>query len=682
MDLKYEIVESLDRFVELLGKVPYAVVDCETRGRSPHEKDAALLGFSISAPNFQDDLDAIYIPLRYLSGTLELLPGPATSWTRELGLWLSRTPLVNFNIEFDRQWLDHNFGIETQWVADVRPMLHLADAPLAQRPYNLEQLQADVLKWPTSGKNEMKEHILDITTEWGTRRKKQKDGTVKLVKYAKKKIKKSEWKAHLWKADLNILSKYACLDTYSTRLGYEALAPFFYQHDYWPFLRSIMAYNRLLAQATYLGLPVDREGLRGALAALLEAKNQASEAIRRVCETEISGLEAEWKTKKEAFYKSPRGKILFRADNSRWPRFNPSSDIHLGKLYYDKLGFPVNALTEGGRPKVDKAYLKTMDHPVTRHVLEYNHYEKIAGYAESYLEASEADGRIHASFNICGTVSGRLSGFSPNLQQAPFQELDVMRHFVCPDGYLGIHADLSGIEPCITAHYSEDPTLLKVYRDLQGDIYLDLALELFPANAELRRDYNPFAPVTEELKKRFKKLRDIAKTIHLAVQYGGSFVTVAKNLTLKGYPTTNAEAQELVRAYWRKFRKVKEFNWQLHQVFKQEGMLRNVVGRIIRVPFPDFKDLPNRFIQSSAHDVLVLWVTEIDRLVKERKLDMMPWILDIHDSTTWFCDRNSVEQGRKAFSDALKSVNASLQLCVSIRSEAKVIENLAGLKGD
>jgi DNA polymerase I-like protein with 3'-5' exonuclease and polymerase domains len=180
-------------------------------------------------------------------------------------------------------------------------------------------------------------------------------------------------------------------------------------------------------------------------------------------------------------------------------------------------------------------------------------------------------------------------------------------------GLGGLHADFVSVEPAVTAHYSQDPSLLKVFRDGLGDVYLDLALTLFPNDRELREGYNPNSPVTSEVKERFKKQRKVAKIIQLAVQYTGTKYTVSKSLTFAGFPTSLDEADQLVQAYWKHFRKVHIMNETLFMKFDRQGYLRNAAGRIIRVPThvnikkkdgtiwekparARYKDLPNRFI--------------------------------------------------------------------------------------
>ena len=318
----------------------------------------------------------------------------------------------------------------------------------------------------------------------------------------------------------------------------------------------------------------------------------------------------------------------------------------------------------------------------------YLKYEKAntlsSNFTGPYL-SSVRNGRLHPGFNICGTVSYRLSGFKPYLLNAPFDEKMILKNFKCDEGFGGVHADLSAVEPCLTAHYSEDPSLLKVFQKGLGDIYLDLALSLFPEDQALQSEYMPNVQITQAVKVRFEKQRKVAKIVQLAVQYTGTEHTVAASLTSAGFPTTKEQARAYVLAYWRKFHAIKVFNYRLKVLYKNQGLLRNVAGRIIRIPetWPwDHKDLPNRFIQSGGHDILVLWATEIYRLCQERGITIKPILLDCHDSTSNQAPISQIDSLKEVYQKALDNVNEQLGLCVKIKAEIKSFKTLAGLKGE
>lgn len=600
----------------------------------------------------------VYVPIWHFNTSLGSFEKKASEGLLNaiagiLGRW---TNLVGHNFVYDKGWLDKTFNLSTTWSADTRIMWHLASAPSGPRPYGLKDAQKELLGWPERGDAELETNV------------KAKGGALK--------------KGDHYLADIEVLAKYACLDVHSTILVYKQLTPFFEENEYWPQLRSSMSYSVLLQRNTDLGVKANVEELQKAHDTLLVVREREEKKTLKALEKPIAELEADWVERRAALYKREYNRLHYLSHSEKWEKFNFNSDSHKRELFYDKLKFPVLEKTEGGKPSTSADAIKQMKHSF---VESYLRYEKantlVSNFSGPYL-TSVGDGRLHPRFNICGTVSYRLGGFKPYLLNAPFDEKLIMKPFVCDEGFIGIHADLSAIEPTITAHYSEDPSLLKVFRDGLGDIYLDLALTLFPNDVALQQGYNPNIPITKKVKEQFARQRKIAKVIQLAVQYTGTGLTVSKNLTKDGIPTTREEADVYVRLYWQKFRKVREFNYRLKEINRRDGLLRNVSGRIIRVPDPEYKDLSNRFIQSSAHDVLVLWVSEIYRLCEEKGIEIRPVLLDCHDSTSNQTLQANAELLEEIYKIALQNVNDSLNLCVTVKMEMKRFQTLAGLKGE
>jgi DNA polymerase I-like protein with 3'-5' exonuclease and polymerase domains len=259
----------------------------------------------------------------------------------------------------------------------------------------------------------------------------------------------------------------------------------------------------------------------------------------------------------------------------------------------------------------------------------------------------------------------------------PFEETDLMSCFSCDEGFGGVHADLTAVEPTLTCHYSQDPNLLKVFRDGLGDVYLDLALTLFPEDEELRRVYNPMAPCSSWVKDLLKKARKLAKIIQLAVQYTGTEFAVSNNLRC-----SLERGEELVDRYWIHYAAVKKCNERLIRLHDQKGFLINAAGRVFRMPWPEHKDTPNRFFQSGGHDILVQWVLGIDRLCQERGIEAVPILADCHDSSSWAAPISQVPALRQVFIDALDEVNDRVNLTIPIKAEVKEFFTLAGLKAE
>jgi hypothetical protein len=123
-------------------------------------------------------------------------------------------------------------------------------------------------------------------------------------------------------------------------------------------------------------------------------------------------------------------------------------------------------------------------------------------------------------------------------------------------------------------------------------------------------------------------------------------------------------------------------NYKLKALNRSQGFLRNATGRIIRVPNPEYKDIPNRFIQSSAHDVLTLWVLEIYHLARCAGIPIQPVLLDCHDSTSNACPSSCASALEAIYAEALKNVEKKIGLSVRLKAETKRFQSLAGLKNE
>lgn len=636
-------------------------IACDTE--TAHDKH--LLGVSLSPSSTQKGEGvALYVPFLHWDKNIKSFERYATpDLILALKEFLAKSELIGHSFTYDKKWAN-SLNIETNWIADTRIMWHLSDTPASKRPYGLKNAQVELLGWNNDNEEELKENVRSY------------GGNLSRGEH--------------YLADLHILSKYACLDAYATISVANKLKFFFDDQDYWPFLKRMMDYNELLELNTELGVAVNIKGLTQAHEKLLKTKEAAKKRFLKILTPEIEELERDWVDEKISKYKRESNKTLYTKSLHKWKRFNLNSDSDKRDLLYGKMGLAPVELTDSGIPSTSsenvsaaiKASTQSDENLVLKTYLKYEKANTLSSnFTGSYLPVIR-NGRIHPRFDICGTVSYRLSGFKPYLLNAPFNERLIYKNFKVDEGWIGIHADLTGAEPCITAHYTEDPTLVKVYKDGLGDVYLDLALKMFPNNKELQENYYPLKPITKVIKEQFKEVRDICKTVHLATQYTGTKFTISKNLCKAGYPTTTDEADRLVKGYWKTFEKVKQFNNQLESLHQQDGHVRNVVGRIIKMPWNNHKDLPNRFFQSGGHDVLVLWVSIIYKLCASRNVQIRPVVVDIHDSTSNSCPIEQRDLLKEIYKEALQEVNRMLELSVEVKMELKEFRTLAGLKSD
>jgi DNA polymerase I-like protein with 3'-5' exonuclease and polymerase domains len=651
------------------------VADVETFKTDP--KEGKLLGVAISPVEgtFADGSVAAYIVLNEYQHNIRIWTSGSSILPHTIGSFLTGIPLIGHNYTYDKMWLDSLCETPTRWIADSRLMWHMSDNPRGSKGYGLKDAQVEVLGWVEAGDVELDQQV------------RSRGGSLD--------------RGDHYLADTEVLAYYAGLDAFSTRLLYNARKPHFDEHDQWGLLEEMMRYSWMLQENTSHGVRVDEAKLRTQLEELQARMAHDRSELFRMLEEPVRTLETRWLAEKLASYSDTkvgqRFKDVFAADVSRHPRFNFSSDKQKSALFYGVMGLPVMKTV---KPRKDKRTGRKIysDAPATsfeaislavansgRPELE----EMIAAYSRSekseilhnsfvapWVECTR-NGRIHPPFNPCGTVSYRLSGYRPYFLNLPFEERELMECFLCDEGYGGVHADLVSVEPTLTAHYSQDPHLLKVFRDGLGDVYLDLALTLFPNDRELREGYNPNAPATTEVKERFKKRRKVAKVVQLAVQYTGTGYTVSNSLRC-----TLEEAEELVERYWKHFEAVRICNDRLIRLHAKKGFLTNAVGRVFRMPYDGHKDTPNRFFQSGGHDILRVWVQTIFRTCQERGIKVRPVILDLHDATSLQAPLDQVGNLEEVFVDSLTEVNERVKLSVPVRMEMKRFSTLAGLKMD
>jgi DNA polymerase I-like protein with 3'-5' exonuclease and polymerase domains len=164
--------------------------------------------------------------------------------------------------------------------------------------------------------------------------------------------------------------------------------------------------------------------------------NALDKQIREMCALEIEVIELELYSKILDKYKTDRGRL-----NAKKPTFNIDSVPQLNELLYDKLGLP-EQLNDKRKVTTDDAALAKLEgsHEVIKPLREYREYNKIyTSFIEGTLEKMH-EGRIYPSFNVNGTVTGRLSSSTPNLQQLPSSH-NIRGMFVPNEGKYLLSAD-------------------------------------------------------------------------------------------------------------------------------------------------------------------------------------------------------------------------------------------------
>jgi DNA polymerase-1 len=323
--------------------------------------------------------------------------------------------------------------------------------------------------------------------------------------------------------------------------------------------------------------------------------------------------------------------------------FNINSPQQLGRILFEKL--EVHKATGMRRPRrtktgfsTDAAVLEALaEHPLAARILEFRALSKLKG---TYVDAlpqlvNPETGRIHTSFNQAVAATGRLSSSDPNLQNIPIRTEEgrkIRRAFVpgSADAVL-LSADYSQVELRLMAHLSQDPNLIRAFREGQdvhrwtAGLIFGMAPALVPA-----------------------ELRGRAKTINFGVIYGMGAQRLAQSTGM-----SMAEAARFIEAYFKTFAGVKAFLDKTLEEARRNGYVTTLLGRrrIIteldseqpRIAAAARNVAINTPIQGTAADLIKVAMIRIDeRLRREGLASRM--LLQVHDELVFEAPHAEVER--------------------------------------
>ena len=252
--------------------------------------------------------------------------------------------------------------------------------------------------------------------------------------------------------------------------------------------------------------------------------------------------------------------------------------------------------------------------------------EKQASMLQSYKELENTKThRLHGSFNITSTATGRLSSSKPNMQNQD-RSPAIRSLFVPTPGKVLIIGDLAQIEVRVAAHYSQDPKLMEMFFK-EEDFYGKIATEVLGTQC-----------TPNEVKKRFPEDRAVAKVIGLSILYG----TGAKRLqsAIKrgaGRDYSEQHCRAIIKDYFKNFEGLKELQKRIERAIIEKGYLTNLFGRKLYIkPEDSFMHGANYLLQSTASDFMLFTQLRLD----DTKSDL---IALVHDELIRECTPESVD---------------------------------------
>lgn len=249
--------------------------------------------------------------------------------------------------------------------------------------------------------------------------------------------------------------------------------------------------------------------------------------------------------------------------------FNLNSPKQLGDILYDELKLDGGKKTATGAWATDVKVLEDLaekGQPLAKTLLEYRHMAKLKGtYTDTLIDhAAGIEQRIHTSYQLAATTTGRLSSNEPNLQNIPIRTAEgrkIRSAFVARAGYKLISADYSQIELRLLAHIGDIPQLKSAF-DKGWDIHAMTASEMFGV---------PMAEMTSDVRRR-------AKAINFGIIYGISGFGLGNQLGID-----TVEAGKYIKTYFERFPGIKAYMDTTKAFVREHGFVTTLFGRKIHI---------------------------------------------------------------------------------------------------
>ncbi len=332
--------------------------------------------------------------------------------------------------------------------------------------------------------------------------------------------------------------------------------------------------------------------------------------------------------------------------------FNIASPKQLGEILYNKLKIADLKKTKKGSFATSASVLEDLafkGHKFPQLVLDWRQVSKLKNtYSDSLPEhINPLTKRVHTSFLLAATTTGRLASSEPNLQNIPIKTedgKDIRKAFIAEKDHVLISADYNQIEMRILADLADVKELKKAFKNNE-DIHSLTASQIF--NVDIKK-------VNQDQRRK-------AKAINFGIIYGISQYGLAKQINVSNY-----EAEEFLNSYFAKFPEIKVYMDQTIKFCRKSGYVNNIFGR--KSHFTSINDKNynvrnfqeraaiNAPIQGSASEIMRLAMIRLDKRLNEKKNQKIKMLLQIHDELIFESPKTEVKRISKIIIEEMSSV--------------------------
>lgn len=318
---------------------------------------------------------------------------------------------------------------------------------------------------------------------------------------------------------------------------------------------------------------------------------------------------------------------------------NPGSPKQLGDIIFGKMGLPGGTKTKTGTWSTSASILEDLadeGHEFPRRILDWRQVSKLKStYTDALPEyINPQTKRVHTSYSLASTTTGRLSSSEPNLQNIPVRTDDgrkIRKAFVAIPGHKLVSADYSQIELRLLAEIADIPALKQAFKD-GLDIHAMTASEMFGV---------PIKDMPAEVRRR-------AKAINFGIIYGISAFGLANQL---GIP--REEAGAYIKKYFERFPGIRAYMDATREFCREHGYVETLFGR--KCHYPDIKSpnpsvrafneraAINARLQGTAADIIRRAMIRMEDALAQKKLNAQ-MLLQVHDELIFEVPEKEVEK--------------------------------------
>jgi DNA polymerase-1 len=351
--------------------------------------------------------------------------------------------------------------------------------------------------------------------------------------------------------------------------------------------------------------------------------------------------------------------------------FNPGSAKQLGDILFGKMGLPGGTRTATGAWSTRANVLEDLaeeGHELARKILEWRQLTKLRStYTDALPNYIHPEtGRVHTSYALAATPTGRLSSSDPNLQNIPIRTEEgrkIRRAFVAEKGMKLVSADYSQIELRLLAEIADIATLKKAFRE-GLDIHAMTASEMFGV---------PIRGMPPEVRRR-------AKAINFGIIYGISAFGLANQL---GIP--REEAGAYIKKYFERFPGIRDYMEETKASCRKLGYVTTLFGR--KCHYPGINDgnpsvrgfneraAINARLQGTAADIIRRAMIRMEAALAKARLNAR-MLLQVHDELVFEVPDNEVEKTLPLIAKVMSEAPLpAVSLSVPLHVDAKAADN-------